>query len=94
MLSITKKIKSIVKHGLEPFEIGMQNYLLNDSIIEAKALRRYNLSKHCLVKEPIDFLRIKDKRIEGLSNMMVNKCGCAGAYFFRQDIEKLKEWNE
>jgi hypothetical protein len=94
MSSIAKKIKSIVTHGLEPFEIGRQNYLLNDSIIEAKALRRYNLSKHCLVKEPIDFLRIEDKRIIGLSNMMVDKCGCSATYFFRQDIEKLKEWNE
>ena len=94
MGSISKKIRSLVSDGLKPLEAGVANYLLNDPIIEAKARKRYELSKHCIIKEPIDFLRIKDKRIPELSGMMVSDCGCAAPYFYRQDIEKLKEWHE
>ena len=94
MNSIFKKVRTLISDGVEPLEVGIANYLLNDPDIEALALKRYNLSKGYIEKEPIDFLRIKDERIEGLSEMMVSDCGCAAPYFFRQSIEKLKEWNE
>ena len=80
--------------GLEPLEVGMTNYSLNDPKIEALALKRYKLSKESIEKEPISFLKIKDSRIIGLSEMMVSECGCAAPYFYRQSIEKLEEWNE
>ena len=86
MGSISKKIRSLVSDGLKPLEVGVANYLLNDPIIEAKARKRYELSKHCIIKEPIDFLRIKDKRIPELSGMMVSDCGCAAPYFYIQYI--------
>jgi len=101
--SIIKKGITLVSDGLEPLEVGMANYLLNDPLIEAKARKRYELSKHCIEYEPVDYLivfgkkiqvRMKDERIEGLSEMMVKKCGCKAPAFYRQDIEKLKEWNE
>ena len=94
MNSIFKKVKTLVSDGLEPLEVGRSNYLLNDPDIETLALKRYKLSKDCIEKEPISFLKIKDERIKGLSEMMVSDCGCAAPYFFRQSIEKLKEWNE
>lgn len=92
MNSLSKKVKSLLRDGLDPFEVGLTNYLLNDPDIEALARERYESSKHCLVKEPIPLFAIKDKRIPELSKMMVDECGCAAPYFFRQDIEKLKEW--
>ena len=94
MGSISKKIKSLASNGLKPLEEGMRNYLLNNPIIEDKARKRYELSKNCIVKEPVDFLRIKDKRIPELSEMMAEDCGCAAPFFYRQDIYKLKEWDE
>lgn len=94
MGSIFKKVNTLLKDGLDPLEEGYKNYQKNDPIIEALAIKRYNLSKDSIEKEPIAFLRIKDGRIEGLNEMMVSDCGCAAPYFFRQNIEKLKEWNE
>lgn len=94
MNSIFKKVITLAGSGLEPLEVGMANYLLNDPKVEALAIKRYELSKHCIEKEPIKLFSIKDKRIDGLSEMMVTKCGCAAPYFYRQNIEKLKEWNE
>ena len=92
MGSISKKVKSLLKDGLGPLEVGMVNYLLNNPEIEELALERYELSKNCIEKEPIDLFAIKDKRILGLSKMMVSDCGCAAPYFYRQSIELLKEW--
>ena len=94
MNSIFKKVRTLISDGLEPLEVGMANYLLNDPDIEALALKRYKLSKGSIEKEPISFLKIKDERIAELSEMMVSDCGCAAPYFYRQSIEKLKEWNE
>lgn len=92
MNSIFKKVRTLASSGLEPLEVGMANYLLNDPEIEKLALERYELSKHCIEKEPINLFAIKDKRIKGLSKMMVTECGCAAPYFYRQSIEILKEW--
>lgn len=94
MGSISKKVRTLISDGLEPLEVGMANYLLNDPDIEALALKRYKLTKDFIEKEPISFLRIKDERIEWLSEMMVSDCGCAAPYFYRQSVVKLKEWNE
>jgi len=101
--SIIKKARTLATHGLDPLEVGKANYLLNDPLIEAEALRRYKLSKHLIEYEPLEYLivlgkkievRIKDERIEGLSEMMLTKCGCAAPWFFRQDIDTIKEWHE
>lgn len=92
MGSLSKKVNSLLKNGLEPLEVGMANYLLNDPEIEELALERLELSKKAIEKEPIRMFAISDKRILGLDKMMVSKCGCAAPYYFRQSIEKLKEW--
>lgn len=96
MGSIFKKMKSVYKNGIEPINRGKTNYVLNIEEIELKACERYEECSKCVnfVEEPIDFLKIKDERIQGLSDRMCNDCGCALAYLLRQDIKVCKKWKK
>lgn len=95
-MSIFKKIKSISKNGVEPISRGKTNYILNDIDIELKAYERYDECSNCVnfVDEPIDFLKIKDERITGISEKMCDECGCALPYLLRQDIKICNKWKE
>ncbi len=95
MHSIFKKGKSILKHGLEPYEVGKENYRLNLPGVEKKALERFNVCSGCddLEDEPIDFLKVED-RIKEASNKMCGQCGCTETYLLRQDIKICKKWSE
>ena len=95
MHSIFKKGKSILKHGLEPYEVGKENYRLKIPEVEEKALERFKICSGCddLEDEPIDFLRAKD-RIEEASYKMCGQCGCSITYLIRQDLKVCKKWQE
>lgn len=96
--SLSKKISSISKEGLDPIIEGMtegiRNYDKNIPDIENRARKRLESCSDCLIDEPIKSFRIEDKRIPELSNKMCDDCGCAAPYFFRQDIKKCKNWKD
>ncbi len=96
MGSFLKKVKTIAKHGIKPIIQGEKNYRLNDIDIELKALERSETCVGCelFVEEPIDFLRIEDYRIDVLSEMMCDDCGCASPYLLRQDLKVCSKWQE
>lgn len=95
MHSIFKKGKSILRHGLEPYEVGKENYRLNIPEVEEKAKERFGVCSGCddLEEEPIDAFKVKD-RIKGASDKMCGKCGCTTAYLLRQDLKVCKKWGE
>lgn len=96
MGSFLKKVKTISKHGFDPIIKGEQNYRLNDIDIELKALERSEVCNSCelFVEEPIDMFKIKDERIELLSEMMCDDCGCSSTYLLRQDLKVCEKWKE
>lgn len=95
-MSVFKKIKTIAKNGIEPIERGVTNYKLEIEKFEVLARDRMEVCKGCVnfVEEPISFLRIKDRRIPELSNMMCDDCGCSSPYLLRQDIKICKHWKK
>ena len=96
MNSSLKKGKSIIEHGIEPIEKGMENYRLDIPEVEEKARERFEVCRKCpeLENEPIDFLKVKDSRIKGASEKMCGVCGCAIALLLRQDVKKCDKWGE
>lgn len=96
MGSLFKKIKSISKNGIEPLIQGEKNYTLNIHSIEEKAKERAIECSSCInfVDEPIDFLKVKDERINDLNGKMCDECGCALPYLLRQDLKVCKLWKE
>lgn len=96
MQSFKKKIKSIVKNGLEPLQDGIYNFNNTDLNIESLAKERLKECKDCHLfeDEPIDFLRVIDKKIPELSNKMCDECGCTLSYKLRQSKIKCKKWKD
>lgn len=82
MVSLTKKLRSLIKHGLSGVSEGMY-YFKNENPEVEKLARDRAERATCLVDEPIEFLRVQDKRIPALSNKMCDHCGCTAAYKFR-----------
>lgn len=95
-MSLGKKVKSVITHGVKGIEEGIKNYKLNDPKIEALARERLQDIKDCpnFVDEPIDFMKITDERIPELSGKMCDSCGCALPYLLRQNINKCKCWKK
>lgn len=96
MQSFKKKIASLVKHGIDPIQEGINNF--NHPILEVEGLAedRKDTCMGCefYVDEPISFLRVEDKRIPELSNKMCDSCGCTLSYKLRQSIDKCGKWQE
>jgi len=94
MSSLFKKINSVAKHGIKPIEKGRNNYQLNIPEIEQLAAERLKTCLECenYADEPISFLKVKDKRLEKLSEKMCNNCGCALPYLLRQSDKICKKW--
>lgn len=92
--SVLKKSKSIYEKGLEPFEVGKNNFEQPILCVEKKAEDRLEICKKCVnfVEEPIEFFRVEDKNIPELSNKMCNECGCTLSYKIRQDLKICKLW--
>lgn len=90
-----RKLKTILKEGVktvaDAYEQGRYNFENPTPEIEALALQRAE-NFEGLEREPIGFLRVEDKRIPKLSNMMVSDCGCTAPYYFRQSIIINEQW--
>ncbi len=91
--SIAKKVQSLSKSGLEPYEIGKHNFENPSEEIEELAKERLEYC-NCLINEPIDFLRVEDKRIPELSNKVCKECFCTAAYKFRQSKSPCPKWKQ
>jgi hypothetical protein len=96
MQSFRKKIISLKKSGIDPLVEGVSNFKIENKEAEALAKKRSLDCLNCIsnVEEPIDFLRVEDKRIKELSNRMCNDCGCTLSYKLRQSIKKCAKWLE
>ena len=96
MQSFSKKIKSLVKNGLEPLEVGVLNFHNPIAEVEKLASERSKTCEGCIFfeDEPISFLRVEDKRLPLLSNKYCSDCGCTLAYKIRQSIVICKNWKK
>lgn len=96
MQSFKKKIVSLIEHGIDPIQEGINNF--NNPILEVERLAE-NRKDTCIgcefyIDEPIKFLQVTDKRIAELSNKMCDTCGCTLSYKLRQSIDKCDKWQE
>jgi len=96
MQSFSKKIKSLVKNGLEPLEEGVLNFHNTITEVEVLASERSKTCEGCIFfeDEPISFLRVEDKRLPLLSNKICDECGCTLSYKLRQSKTKCDKWKE
>ena len=91
-MSIFKKIKSVLKDGVEPIDEGTENF--QNGSMEETAIERAKVCAGCesRVKEPIPMFRVKDAKIPLLSERMCENCGCPLSYLLRQNIKICKKW--
>lgn len=91
---LATKLKTLLNVGLDPFRIGKHNFEFSVDEIEALAKERALKCMGCryFKKEPVDFLRVEDKRIPELSEMSCGKCGCLLPYKARQSIKPCSKW--
>lgn len=96
MQSLNKKIKSIIKNGLDPIEDGINNFNHPTQEVEQIAKERAEVCAGCplMETEPISFLKVKDKTIIGISEMMCGECGCTLPYKVRQNQTICPKWNK
>lgn len=96
MASMFKKIKTILKDGVEPFIEGVDNYKLDDPIIEKEAIRRAKICNGCefYKDEPISFLKIADSRTPILHHKMCGDCSCALPFLARQNQKICVKWQK
>lgn len=75
--------------------IGVKNFnFLNEN---AEKLAKERLENHCTfcnfnILEPIEELRVTDKRITELSKRTCGDCGCVLSYKLRQSVKKCSKW--
>lgn len=96
-MSLGKKFKSVIKHGLDPILEGRDNYNMDIPDIEQEAKRRSDICLSCEFRalEPISFMRIKDERITSNHHHFCdNDCGCALPYLTRQNTKICYKWTE
>jgi len=96
MQSFKKKIKSILKDGLDPIKEGINNFTDPKYDIECLAKERLNKCLTCpLFKlEPIPLFRVKDTLTPEASNMFCDGCGCTISYKIRQSLSTCDKWNK
>lgn len=94
MGSLFKKIKNVNKHGIAPITEGKKNYTMDIPEVESLAVERLKTCVECdnYKEEPISFLKVKDDRLEKLSEKMCNDCGCALPYLLRQNLKICEKW--
>jgi hypothetical protein len=96
MQSFSKKIKTLLKVGINSLEEGLKNFKSYDQEAENSANKRLFDCVNCdsFVDEPIKFLKITDNRIPELSGKMCDECGCILSYKLRQSISKCDKWQK
>lgn len=94
--SIAKKVKTITKKGLEPYEVGKSNFEHPTPCIEKLAQQRAEICKGCefFKQEPIEQFQVVDSRIPVLSKMYCEDCGCISSYKLRQSIDECDRWRQ
>lgn len=85
-----------MKKTAKAIAIGIKNFKFAKSEVEELAKKRADKAKNCenFKDEPIDFLKVKDKRIPELSGKYCVNCGCVASFKFRQNISKCECWEE
>jgi hypothetical protein len=96
MQSFKKKIKSVLKNGIDPVLEGINNFKNENKAVEVLTKERLKECLKCpnFIDEPIDFLKVKDKRIPELTDKMCGDCFCTLSYKLRQSTIKCKLWQE
>lgn len=77
--------------------IGVKNFTFKDEKAESLAVERFEKNcKSCNfnILEPIEELRVTDKRIPELTDRTCGECGCVLAYKLRQSIKKCSRWQQ
>ena len=94
MQSFRKKIKSIIKHGLDPIAEGIINFNEPKKEIEYLASLRLETCLKCPLfkREPISMLAVEDERLKEASKMFCDECGCTLPYKLRQSKIKCDKW--
>lgn len=95
-MSIKGKIATINKSGIKPILEGLKNKMIPNTKIEIEAHRRAKICIGCLqmIEEPVDYLKIKDKKIPKVSEMMCNDCWCSIPLKIRQNKTLCKKWKD
>ncbi len=71
---------------------GISNFYLNRNTKLAKQrAERYCNGCEFNISEPIESLRVKDKRVPALSGRTCKECGCVLSYKLRQNIQQKKQ---
>lgn len=94
--SLTKKAKTLLKVGIEPYELGKANFEHPTPCIEKLAKQRAEICKGCehFQEEPIEQFQVFDSRIPELSKMYCEGCGCISSYKLRQNIKICDKWQK
>lgn len=75
--------------------VGVKNFNFINQDAEQLANERFEKScKNCAfnIHEPIEELRVNDKRIPELSERTCGECGCVLSYKLRQSVKKCGIW--
>jgi hypothetical protein len=93
-MSLKGKLETINKVGTLPLLTGIKNKILSNSEVEKLAKKRSKICVGCdlMVKEPVDFMRVKDKKIPKVSEMMCGDCFCSIPLKIRQNKVICKKW--
>jgi hypothetical protein len=96
MQSFRKKIKTLLKVGIDPITNGFTNFKNPTKETEKLALERLFDCINCpaFLDEPILFLKVKDKNIPDFSGKFCDECGCTLSYKVRQSISKCDKWQK
>jgi len=96
MQSFSKKLITLAKDGMKPLSVGFENFKNPKEEVEELAKERLFHCINCkeFIEEPIDFLKVEDKRIPELSNKMCDECGCTLSYKLRQSIKICDKWQK
>jgi len=89
-----KKIRSLSKTGLKPYQIGKEKLENPDTETEKLAEERADICAYCPLfsEEPITQLRVEDTRLPKLSGKICGDCGCSSPYLLRQNIKICRNW--
>ena len=93
--SIKGKLKTLSKTKGDGVVEGLKNYVTVNLEVEKTANKRALICKGCefFEIEPIETLRMKDKRIPVFNNMFCSDCFCSLPIKSRQNITICKNWN-
>lgn len=95
-MSIKGKISTISKKGIKPILEGIKNKILPNPEVEIRAVKRAEVCIGCprMVEEPIDNLKVTDRKIPEVSKKMCDDCWCSIPLKIRQNKDVCKKWKD